>query len=315
MHMCVYMYMYTRIYDRHICDTYVDIYRYVDMIDMYVCICIYMIRVYIMYMCAYGIWYTHTCYLYILCVHTCTHAHIYYISVHVYMCMHIYTRVICLCVTCMCYMYTCVYKCVYILCVCAYRDICVLHAWYTRICMCANVYVIYGYHMCACVHHMYVCVLICVYVIVCTFISIYFIYRDIYIWKGKASCSPISTPPSRGKHYALADKVTHSSPHTSLPFILLRWDCITHSHLQPVLLIEYGKVGWHSSTACSLMAVQNSITQVLNNAWCLLLISWQKNKDGMRVEGIRLALTSPSNSSISPPSARMVTRFLHFTEG
>lgn len=47
--------------------------------------------------------------------------------------------------------------------------------------MCANVYVIYGYHMCACVHHMYVCVLICVYVIVCTFISIYFIYRDIYI--------------------------------------------------------------------------------------------------------------------------------------
>lgn len=277
---CIYMHVvYTCIADVHVDDRYIDVYRYVDMINM--CLCTYVICVYIMYM-----YVVHDTCIHVMCaMYTC---------VHTCMC-------ICICMVApllhICYVCTCMYKCVLYVCTCGYiHTMCGAYMYMCDIsvsCACMHAYVCVGVYAC------------------CLYIHISIFHLQMHTWKGKASCPPAPTPHSRGKHCALP--VTRSSPHTSLPFIKmgLRYPqssatCSSHRSRQGQMIQLYlmpsnGRtISHHTSSKQCLMPALN---------W---LMGEQRGYEG---GGGRLALTSPSNSSISPPSTRMVTRFLHFTEG
>lgn len=130
-------------------------------------------------------------------------------------------------------------------------------------------------------------------------------------WKGNPSCLPHSAHLHQSSLYedtqaeiTVGDPLPHTHPHLNRNG--LTWPVLvcqlfySQDQLTQLNLILYN--GCHSTSS------------VLNEHWETAPNKW-RDKRGHKGKGGRLALTSPSNSSSSPPSTRMVTRFLHFTEG
>lgn len=87
-YVCIYMHVvYTCIADVHVDGRYIDVYRYVDMVDMY--LCTYVICVYIMYTC---VWHMTHVYMPCIYVYTCVCAYVCILDpcVTYMLCMHVH---------------------------------------------------------------------------------------------------------------------------------------------------------------------------------------------------------------------------------
>lgn len=151
----------------------------------------------------------------------------------------------------------------------------------------------------------------------CEYIIYMCVYIHIHIWEPFCPLhSDLHSPQevSPGSSNAHGDIWLHIIPaHVCTSFY---WNgCIIRRRLRPALLTGRGQVRRYSATS-SLMAARYSIHLSCTDAQ-LALSSLSARCTPHGVWGCRdqATLTSPSNSSISPPSTRMVTRFLHFREG